>query len=511
MFNLCTNTSAASAAAPPAASAAAPPPPPYTERSVRPEASPDTSSVGLRQQGNAKYASAFGKITTHRAPVLRIGDAKAALRLYQLATNNACDALEWVSAQKNMGMTALRLSEMKAYQERADPLEVHAQFHTSVLSLTAAFGNGNKAGKSIRWHDELELHLHNAVNGLVAYLIDAYSGHSKRYSVMRKTAMMLPRDAGPSAALVWRACANEFFKHAVERDELGDWQGCMNCLCEMYEPLEHMRLSLQSTDDFFCLTEDMHEIEQSRGALLAKARSSQHLYVAQEAQQNLLFVEEELDMDLLWFVMDEYKAAIRPSADDEAEGADGKLETEAIALSALGVLYQKILKVPETAKSLFEAAIRIAMAISQTTGSNFHAREWYKDAVDGLETIRQEKLAFDLKEVQEQRSPTLEILKPDLDAITAAIKTSSAKRPQALKLLRHIYEKHPPKIEGAELKPGLDYENNAEMKKALLKATTHYHPDKQINKTSGLEWYIMCEEIMKLINEYHSYFKERGE
>mmetsp|Transcript_26450 Transcript_26450/g.70736 ORF Transcript_26450/g.70736 Transcript_26450/m.70736 type:complete len:409 (-) Transcript_26450:135-1361(-) len=406
-------------------------------------------------------------------------------------------------------MAALRLSEMVQYQERASPEEVQAQYHVSLLSLTAAFINGHKASKNRQWHEELEGHIHGAVSGLVAYVIDAHASHSKRFAVVRKTATALPQDS-IGAVLAWYACANEFFKHAVRLDECGNWQGAMNCLHEMNEPLERMRLSLQSLDDAYALAEAMAELNKSRAALLAKAESTQHLFVAQSAQQGLLFEQEDLNMDLLWFVMDSYKAATRPAADEEAEEQaddNGSLETEAIALSAQGVLYQKVLKVPNVAKLLYESAIRIAMAITQTTGSNFHAQKWYQDAVEGLETIRQEQIAFDLKQVQEQREPTLEKLKPQLDALTSAIMKNEARRPRALNLLKHIYATHPPKAEGAELQAGLEYDDNAKMKKALLKAATHYHPDKPINKSSGIEWFVLCEEITKHINDYHGHYK----
>ena len=79
----------------------------------------------------------------------------------------------------------------------------------------------------------------------------------------------------------------------------------------------------------------------------------------------------------------------------------------------------------------------------------------------------EQQLAFDLKKVQEQRQPTLDALKPQLDALKAAIAKSGAKRPQALNLLKHIYSSHPPKVEGAELKTGLDYENNSDMQRAV--------------------------------------------
>jgi len=70
-----------------------PPPPPPRRRTTPPSASASaadaSTSCGLRQQGNAKYASAFHGASANtrsqsRAPVLRIGDAKEALRLYQV-------------------------------------------------------------------------------------------------------------------------------------------------------------------------------------------------------------------------------------------------------------------------------------------------------------------------------------------------------------------------------------------------------------------------------------------
>ena len=71
----------------------------------------------------------------------------------------------------------------------------------------------------------------------------------------------------------------------------------------------------------------------------------------------------------------------------------------------------------------------------------------------------------------------------------------------------HLYAKVPPKKSGAVLAEPLDRDNKEEMKKAFLKAVTHYHPDKKCNKESGIEWLVLCEEITKRLNEYYEVVK----
>jgi len=45
------------------------------------------------------------------------------------------------------------------------------------------------------------------------------------------------------------------------------------------------------------------------------------------------------------------------------------------------------------------------------------------------------------------------------------------------------------------------------MRQAMRKAATQYHPDKLFNKTEGIEWLVLCEEITKRINEYYEFLK----
>ena len=48
-----------------------------------------------------------------------------------------------------------------------------------------------------------------------------------------------------------------------------------------------------------------------------------------------------------------------------------------------------------------------------------------------------------------------------------------------------------------------DLDQDRSMKKALLTAIHHYHPDKQDKEKHGMKWAVLCEEITKLLNAHY--------
>ena len=73
-------------------------------------------------------------------------------------------------------------------------------------------------------------------------------------------------------------------------------------------------------------------------------------------------------------------------------------------------------------------------------------------------------------------------------------------------LLRHLYKTYPPKNPEHKLNDE-DLGERAKMKKALLTAIQHYHPDKQDKEQHGRKWAVLCEEITKLLNGHYESFK----
>jgi hypothetical protein len=273
----------------------------------------------------------------------------------------------------------------------------------------------------------------------------------------------------------------------------------MNALSEMHEPFEELQQTLRYLPEAHALIEDHETLACNFQHQMAMAQSAQHLAVARKAQNKLLFENEEIDMDCLWFAMDEFKAAT-------LAGAGVSCESEAAALSGQGVMYLKVLKMDDEAKKMFDHAVRVAMTITQATGKDFHAVEWYKRATAGLKDIQDASIRRTTQEEDEKIGPIKEKLKPTLDAMTAAIEKNESQRFRVRNLLQHIYEVHPPK--NGEAHPAeLDIDSNGQVKKALLRAVTHYHTDKRFNNAHGLEWRVLCEEICKEINVLYTYFK----
>jgi len=66
--------------------------------------------------------------------------------------------------------------------------------------------------------------------------------------------------------------------------------------------------------------------------------------------------------------------------------------------------------------------------------------------------------------------------------------------------LRYIYKTYPPKNPEHKL-DNKDLDEHANVKKALLRAIHHYHPDKQDKEGEDCKkWAVLCEEITKLLN-----------
>ena len=103
-----------------------------------------------------------------------------------------------------------------------------------------------------------------------------------------------------------------------------------------------------------------------------------------------------------------------------------------------------------------------------------------------------------------ERKSYLEELKEDL----AEIKNQFGGSSEAL--LRHVYEKHPPKRKEFKLGkiPEVGSDTYRKDMKALLRnAVIHYHPDKIDVEKHGTAWKVLCEEISKYLSCKYEIFK----
>jgi hypothetical protein len=71
--------------------------------------------------------------------------------------------------------------------------------------------------------------------------------------------------------------------------------------------------------------------------------------------------------------------------------------------------------------------------------------------------------------------------------------------------LRFIYKEHPPK-NPMDVLVETDFSDRAKLKKIVVKAIHHYHPDRQAAYQDD-RWTMICDEITKLLNNHYQITK----
>ena len=254
------------------------------------------------------------------------------------------------------------------------------------------------------------------------------------------------------------------------------------------------------------MTERYHDLVHTRWSYLACSESAKFRLLGDEMKSQLLYDEEVLNVELLWLCVDQYRASM-VAASRSYEGAVSH-ENEAIAASHLGQLFDKVLKSYPAARTLYLHAIHLADVITHQCGAVFFHCEWYQVAKKGIEEDNKRNEGFNAAEIARQREPILLKLKSELAAIETAVASFSGRDYSAHAVLLHLYSKHPPKVENFTFDPAaLDKDQSEDVKKALMKAITHYHPDRTYNKSAGIDWLILCEEITKTLNNCYCRYK----
>jgi len=117
--------------------------------------------------------------------------------------------------------------------------------------------------------------------------------------------------------------------------------------------------------------------------------------------------------------------------------------------------------------------------------------------MEALQRYQKETVTNDEVIRQKEREKYVKELEAELKDLEEA--NSGSGRSGVQCLLRHLYKTYPPKNPEHKL-DDKDLDKRAKMKKALLMAIAHYHPDKQDKEEHGRKWTVLCEEITKLLN-----------
>lgn len=186
---------------------------------------------------------------------------------------------------------------------------------------------------------------------------------------------------------------------------------------------------------------------------------------------------------------------------------EADVESEALALASLGRLFRDALRgdampdADERALALFKRAIALGLSCAPRT---FLGVPWYDEAVTFVNEYREPP----------PPPPDIDIdIRKEMPEECAAVDAAAAKGAAAL--LAHIYSKHPPRhVSGKDMTMGST--KAEDMKKTVLQAITHFHPDKQEHAPTGASaaaarkvavWRAFSSFIVKHLNHFYDMLK----
>jgi len=440
----------------------------------------------IRNQGNEYFRQACQGKNLGLQKTRELYD-EALARYYQ-AKEKAENQDDESSAAKNIGKAAWRVSGVLAQKMEGFQIILHYQ-HEAIKGLCAAY-NRSEDCKSVQWRSEvlgtLSLCLQEVID-----TCDTFPTGIKISQVERLVSLTTVDRAKADLQL---KLAILYFHDGTTKLQHGDYKTCLSRMRDCYRPIEEVkRLARITEDELDDLLGESESLEQDVFYHSCSASSIQARHHGDHLLSVALQDEEELDMTLIFEVIDWYKQAVVLAREIE-------LEQEAIAESRLGVVYDKVLKLTHRAKTYFNHTLQLVESMKPRV---FTSHDWYKECVATLQRYQEEVRQRDEEEKRKVRAKYLEELSEEL----ADIKKNNT---SAIALIKHVYTNYPPKASSWE-KPSDDdmgkwesmKSGTKEFKKLLLKALAVFHPDKVDEKEHGMKWKVLSEEITKLITNYY--------
>ncbi|CAF3180635.1 unnamed protein product [Rotaria socialis] len=127
---------------------------------------------------------------------------------------------------------------------------------------------------------------------------------------------------------------------------------------------------------------------------------------------------------------------------------------------------------------------------------NLTKHEWYMKSSSFVQKHRAKKVNEEEKIDEERYKNFRTELASDLKELNKAAEKG------AQELLKYIYEKHPPRKEGATM----GSIESDQLIKTVKTALLHYHPDRQ-SVFNDKKWTFLCTEITKILNAKHEILK----
>jgi len=307
--------------------------------------------------------------------------------------------------------------------------------------------------------------------------------------------------------------ADTVYKHGVKALSKGEWREALRAFRESERPLtraQQLRAASSGSDWALQLDEEGLEIESLRESItlhLLIAEGRQAVSTGDMLLNAAMKHSEEADQMIegVWQALDKYSEAA-------LLGRDRDIETEAIAVARRGKVYAKAFRNETLARPLLLHAIELTISLTPRT---FHGVPWYDECQGQLQSYQQEEFNLESRAADRRRQaelqslePIREKMKPQLDALNKFADTHNV-----YKLLEHVYDKHPPKVDAflrkrEQVLKEVKDANADTIKRVLVQSSQlHYHPDKNLGHVYGDEWHVLSMEISKLLNARYNQIK----
>lgn len=445
-------------------------------------------SYTLRNQGNDFFRQA-SRLDIDSSPQQAKDLFERALSFYYQAKDKSNNREDECSAAKNIGKAAWRIASVLT-KTGEKPQTIIFYLHETIKGLCTAY-NKSEECKDPEWRGEV----FETISVCLQEVIDAaeaFGDADQKIAQLEKlVAITTVNEAAPDLQM---NLATSYFHDGTTKLQNGDYKKCLSRMRDCYRPIEEVkRLSRRYGGDLKDkLLAEAKILEKDVFYHTCAASAVQARVQGDELLQTALQEQEELDMTLIFEVIDWYKQAVVLSREVE-------IEQEAIAESRLGLVYDKVLRMTLRAKAYFTHSFKLAESLKPRV---FTFEKWYKDCITTLKKYQDEARQRDEEEQQKAKAVLLEELSEEL----ADIASYNAR---AVDLIKHVYSNYPPKHPSWQKPSDEDMGKWGEMerdsrdyKKLLLKALGVYHPDKIDENIHGKKWKVLCGEITKMLNNH---------
>ncbi|XP_013385178.1 uncharacterized protein LOC106155077 isoform X2 [Lingula anatina] len=305
-----------------------------------------------RKEGNQHYVSVRDSLT----PDLRRQRLLSALKCYYKANDFSNTAVERSSAAKNTGMAAWKLAVVLRICNERFSLQQH-YFKEAIQHFNLGITSGEPV-QSEDWVKKVTGMLFSCTQEALQNCGNLET--DQRVQAIEEYLNYLSPDHPSPRTDCFIEIANVLFRAGITSLQIGNYKDCLQRMHQCYQPIEEGKRSARDGID---LLQELQILENDVFIHTCVSESIQARTTGDEILQGILLNEEDLNISMIWEVVDWYRRAVLLTRELE-------VEMEAIALSRIGKVFDKVLKMKVKAKESYMRCIHLALSMYPRTFSD---------------------------------------------------------------------------------------------------------------------------------------------